>query len=53
MPQETERFSWKEHHVLQGDGRGGFVVHPAEYQFVPRFGEFKVLPFGLTAMDNG
>ena len=53
MPQETERFSWKEHHVLQGDGRGGFVVHPAEYQFVPRFGEFKVLPFGLSAMDNG
>jgi hypothetical protein len=52
MLQETERFSWKEHHVLQGDGRGGLVAHPAEYQFVPRFGELKVLPFGLAAMDN-
>lgn len=53
MLQETERFSWKEHHVLQGDGRGGLVAHPAEYQFMPRFGELKVLPFGLAAMDNG
>jgi hypothetical protein len=50
---DAERFSWKEHRVLQGDGRGGWIVHPAQYQFVPRFGEYKVLPFGLAAMDNG
>ena len=53
MPQAPERFSWKEHHVLRGDGEGGFDVHPAEYQFVPRYEGVKVLPFGLAAMDNG
>ena len=35
------------------DGRGGYLVHAAEYQFVPRFEGVKVLPFGLVAMDNG
>ncbi len=44
---------WKEHRVLQADGKGGFVVHPARYQFVPRFGEVKVVPLGLAIMDNG
>ena len=52
MPKETE-FSWKEHRVLRGDGRGGYVVHPAPYRFVPRYRGVKVLPFGLAAMDNG
>ena len=49
----SEALSWKEHRVLHGDGRGGHRVHPAEYQFVPRYQGVKVLPFGLAAMDNG
>ena len=52
MRKETE-YSWKEHRVLRGDGRGGYVVHPAQYRFVPRYRGVKVLPFGLAATDNG
>ena len=48
-----ETFSWKEHRVLAGDGKGGYLSLPAEYQFLPRFGETKVVPFGLAKMDNG
>ena len=48
-----ETFSWKEHRVLVGDGKGGHLSLPAEYQFLPRFGEAKVVPFGLAKMDNG
>ena len=48
-----ETFSWKEHRVLVGDGKGGYLSVPAEYQFLPRFGEAKVVPFGLAKMDNG
>jgi len=46
-------FSWKEHRVLQGDGKGGTICHPAQFQFLPPFGETKVVPFGLAKMDNG
>ena len=48
-----ETFSWKEHRVLAGDGKGGYLSLPAEYQYLPRFGETKVVPFGLAKMDNG
>ena len=48
-----ETFSWKEHRVLVGEGKGGYLSLPAEYQFLPRFGEAKVVPFGLAKMDNG
>ena len=47
-----ETFSWKEHQVLVGDGKGGYLSQPAEYQFLPRFGAAKVVPFGLAKMDN-
>lgn len=48
-----DTFGWREHRLLQGDGRGGYLVHPAAYQFVPRWNGIKVLPFGIIAMDNG
>ena len=32
--------------------KGGYLSQPAEYQFLPRFGEAKVVPFGLAKMDN-
>ena len=45
--------SWKEHHVLQGDGHGGYVSRPASLRFLPRYEGCSVWPFGLAAMDNG
>lgn len=44
---------WKPHPLKQGDGRGGWVVHPAEYQLLhPRTGR-SICPFGVAQMDNG
>ena len=33
--------------------RTAICPQPAEYQFLPRFGEAKVVPFGLAKTDNG
>ncbi|MBI3921366.1 MAG: hypothetical protein HY318_08120 [Armatimonadetes bacterium] len=50
---EREELSWKEHRVLQGDGKGEYVCHPAKFQFLPLFRGIVVFPFGLAEMDNG
>lgn len=50
---ELEEFSWKEHRVLHGDGRGGFVSRPAQYQFIAPYRGARVVPYGLAQMDNG
>lgn len=50
---EREELSWKEHRVLHGDGRGGYVCQPAQFQFMPRFRDCAVAPYGLAEMDNG
>ena len=50
---EQEEFSWKEHRVQHGDGRGGFVSRPAQYQFIARYQGARVVPYGLARMDNG
>ncbi len=49
----NETLSWKEHRVLQGDGRGGYISHPAQLQFVPQSQNQMVWIFGLAKMDNG
>jgi hypothetical protein len=49
----SETLSWKEHRVLQGDGRGGYNSHPAQLRFVPQSQNQMVWIFGLAKMDNG
>jgi hypothetical protein len=44
---------WKPHAVKQGDGRGGWVLRPAECRFLHRPGGRYTMPFGLARMDNG
>ena len=48
----NEVLSWKNHCVLQSDGRGGFVVRPGQLRFLPRSRDQQVWPFGLAKMDN-
>ena len=39
--------------MLQGDGAGGHVAHPEQFQFMPQFKRASVFAFGLAKMDNG
>lgn len=48
-----EGLGWKPHPLKQGDGRGGWVVHPAEYQFLHPHTGRSICPFGVAQMDNG
>lgn len=50
---ELRGSAFKEHHVLQLDGKGGLIGHPAQYRFLPKFGDCTVVPFGLCSFDNG
>jgi hypothetical protein len=50
---EAEPLSWKKHFVRQEDGKGGCICHPAQMQFLPRFEDAMITPFGLAQMDNG
>src|SRR5262245_57196333 len=44
---------WKEHHIRQGDGRGGWVTRPALRQVLKHPDANFTMPFGLVQMDNG
>jgi hypothetical protein len=48
-----EKLGWKEHHILQGDGSGGWVVKPARYQILHHPEGGWCPGFGVTQMDNG
>ncbi len=48
-----KNLSWKEHLVLQGDGRRGYLCRPAQLRLLPHSQKLIVLPFGFAAMDNG
>lgn len=42
-----------DHSIRRGDGRGGWVPHRAEIQFLHRLPGGGVKPFGIAQMDNG
>jgi len=50
---EKEQLGWKEHFIRQGDGKGGWLLKPAEYRFLHHPEGGLVLSFGLAQMDNG
>ena len=39
--------------VRRGDGKGGWVTHPSEIQFLHRKDGTGIKPFGISQMDNG
>ena len=48
-----DQLGWRDHWVLQHDGAGGQIGHPAAFRFLPRHGERPVFPWGLAVLDNG
>ena len=48
-----DQFGWRDHWVLQHDGAGGQIGHPAAFRFLPRHGERPVFPWGLAVLGNG
>ena len=50
---DSATVSWKRHLIMQHDGSGGFDTHEGEAQFLSAYMGNKVIPFGLTQMDNG
>ena len=49
----NESMGWKPHPLKQGDGRGGWIVRPAEYNLLHRRTGRYLFPYGLAVMDNG
>ena len=52
MPSRAE-FAWRDHWVMQHDGAGGQIGHPAAFRFLPWHGERPVFPWGLAVLDDG
>ena len=52
-PSAVKSTGWLKHHVLQRDGRGGWVSRPAKIQAVRHPTAKMTMPFGLVRMDNG
>src|SRR3954463_5473407 len=48
-----EPLGWKPLLIKQGDGKGGWTLKSAEYQFLHRSLGRYVFPFGIVQMDNG
>jgi hypothetical protein len=44
---------WQEHRIRRGDGRGGWITHPAGRQVLKHPESQFTLPFGLVSMDSG
>jgi hypothetical protein len=53
VPTGRDHLGWKPHFLKQGDGRGGWILRPAEIRFLHRSSGEYVMPFGITKMDNG
>ena len=47
------RTGWREHEILQVDGRGGRIARPAQIQVLKQPNSSFTMPFGLVQMDNG
>lgn len=47
------RGEWQEHHIRQGDGKGGWISRPAMRQVLKHPDSNFTMPFGLVQMDNG
>ena len=45
--------AWRDHWVMQHDGAGGQIGHPAAFRFLPWHGDRPVFPWGLAVLDNG
>jgi hypothetical protein len=45
--------SWQEHRIRQGDGKGGWIMRPAQRQVLKHPDANFTMPFGLVRMDNG
>src|SRR5690349_18796736 len=48
----SDLLGWKPHLMKQRDGRGGWILRPAEIQFLTRSSGDYVMIFGVTQMDN-
>lgn len=44
---------WQAHQIRQGDGRGGWIQHPAQIQVLKHPNSVYTMPFGLVRMANG
>ena len=44
---------WRPHHIREGDGQGGWILRPAEYQLLHHPQGANTAVFGLAKMDNG
>ena len=51
--QSAARGEWQEHHVRQGDGKGGWMTRPALRQVLKHPEATATMPFGLAQMDHG
>jgi len=47
------RGDWQAHTIRQGDGKGGWIVRPAQRQVLKHPDSEHTMPFGLVQMDNG
>jgi len=47
------RTGWLDHHIKQGDGKGGYIYRPAKIQALKAQGWDFTMPFGIVKMDNG
>jgi hypothetical protein len=45
--------NWQDHHIRQGDGHGGQVIHPASRQVLKHPDSTYTMPFGLARTGNG
>lgn len=50
---EDDHTGFRGHFVRKGDGKGGWVVQPAEIQFLHEKSGAGLKPFGIAQMDNG
>lgn len=53
IDKSSESFNWKEHHIKQGDGKGGWKIKACEYKFLHHKDKVWFPPFCLEKMDNG
>jgi hypothetical protein len=50
---ENDHPGFRSHFVRKGDGKGGWLIHSAEIQFLHQKTGAGLKPFGIVQMDNG
>jgi len=48
-----KQFGWKDTLIRKGDGKGGYVSHPAQTLMLGATKGKYIMPFGIHEMDNG